>query len=189
MSRRIWVSIWLLITGFGLAYAQQTGSIGGLRGRTDSNQQLLVAVAQGDTALTVDANIINVPSVNVANLAPSASASYATTPCDKLSTASTNATSCATATANYYGVEIVNTTTTAAYLHLYNNAGSPTCNASIIRTIPIPAASAAGVFGGLALPAIIPTNYTTGIALCITSGIDGTGNAPAGVYVRLNYKQ
>ncbi len=138
----------------------------------------------------VDANVINVPSVIVANLGPSSNASYATTACYKTSTASTNATSCADAPANYYGIEYaINTTTTAAYLHIYNTAGSPTCNASIIATIPIPAASAAGVFGGVALPAIIPTQYATGVGICITGLADGTTNAPAGIYVKLNYKE
>ncbi len=138
----------------------------------------------------VDAVITNAPTVLVGNLGPTAETTYATTACYKTSTASTNATSCADAPANYYGIEYaINTTTTAAYLHIYNNAGSPTCNANIIATIPIPAASAAGVFGGVALPAIIPTSYATGIGICITGAADGTTNAPVGVYVKLNYKE
>lgn len=171
--------------------------IGNLRGRTDANGALIVAPLTGESFAvtlagenTASVNVLNVPDVRVENNGPTSSSEYATDACYKTSTASTNATSCADAAANYYGIEYaINTTTTAAYLHLYNTAGSPTCNASIIATIPIPAASAAGVFGGVSLIPITPTNYATGIGICITGAADGTTNAPAGVYVKLNYKE
>lgn len=138
---------------------------------------------------TIDVNVTGVPTVIVDNLGPTSSASYATTPCYKTSTASTNATSCATGTANRYGFRVINPTTTAAYLHFYNNAGSPTCNASIVETVPIPAASAAGVFGGVVDRSIYPTNFTTGIGICITGAADGTTNAPVGIQLEMSYKQ
>lgn len=48
MTRRLWVSVLLLVTGFGWAFAQQTGSVGALRGRTNSNGELMTNIGTGD---------------------------------------------------------------------------------------------------------------------------------------------
>ncbi len=148
-----------------------------------------VVVASG----TLDANVINVPAVTVANLGPSASASYAATECLAVTTASTNATACADATANLYDFYAINTTATAAYLRFYNLAAAPTCSSAtgFIKSVPIPAYSAAGVFGGIVVPNVIPVNYTTGIGFCVTAGGTSTdnSNAVAGIYISLKYKK
>ena len=138
---------------------------------------------------TVDTAITNTPSVIVDNLGPTSSSAYAATPCYHVTTASTNATSCADAQANFYGIRAVNTTQTIAYVRLYNLASAPTCNSAtgFIESIPIPPASASGLAGGIVAHEIIPTNYATGLGFCATGGGSSTdsSNAPAGVYVKL----
>lgn len=162
-------------------------AIANLKGRTNSNGELLVDIGTGDV------NIVNVPSVSVSNLGPSSSASYAATECSAITTASTNSTNCADATANLYDFYAINSTTTAAYLRIYNLASAPTCSSAtgFIKSVPIPAASAAGVFGGVVVPNVIPVNYATGIGFCVTGGGSSTDNtnAPAGIYIALKYKE
>jgi hypothetical protein len=163
------------------AAATGGGSGGGGAGGT-------VTLAPGST---VEAVITNDPlSVTVDNIGPSNNSAYAITPCYRTSTASTNALNCAAAAANYYGIEwAINVTTTPAFITLYNTAGTPTCGTSIIGVpIPIPAASATGVYGGVHLPALLPTHFATGIGMCISAAADGTGNAPVGIQVKLVLK-
>ena len=74
----------------------------------------------------------------------------------------------------------------ARYLHLYNNAGSPTCNASIIATYIIPGATA-GAGSNLNFP--LGLAFGTGIAFCLTTAVDGTGSVSANEHVVVvNYK-
>lgn len=161
--------------------------IANLRGYTTETGELAVDIGTGDV------NIVNVPSVAVSNLGPSSSSSYSASECVLITTASTNATNCADATANLYDFYAINSTTTAAYLRIYNLAASPTCSSAtgFIKSVPIPAASAAGVFGGVVVPNVIPVNYATGISFCVTGGGSSTDNtsAPAGIYLSLKYKE
>lgn len=118
-----------------------------------------------------------------------------TSGCAVLSTASTNATSCATAAAGFYGYELLNTTTTVYYLRLYNLATSPTCSSAtgFVRSIPIPPASTSGLVGGAIAMRTIPNtaSFTTGLAYCITGGSTSTDNtnAAAGIFGAIEFKQ
>lgn len=183
------VTALLLLTVIGAAVAQQTGSIASLQGRINSDNQLVVAAAQHDT-WTIDANVINVPSVNVANLVPTSAPTYAVSPCTIVTTASTNATQCADAPANVYGVYYaINTTTTPAFMRVIDDASSITCTDTPVFVVPIPASSDTGVYGGVALPWVNPVNFAAGVAVCVTSGSDGTGNAPAGIIILVGVKE
>jgi hypothetical protein len=107
--------------------------------------------------------------------------------CTFVTTASTNAASCKTTASNFYGYEFFNTTTTVAYLRLYNLAASPTCSSAtgFIRSIPIPPAADTGQVGGAIRVSPFPTDrYGTGVAWCITGGASSTDNtnAGAGIY-------
>lgn len=164
--------------------------IANLRGRTDSNGALYVAQIATWITETV---ITNTVSVLVTNLGPTSSSSYATTGCYHVTTASTNSINCADAAANFYGFRAENTTTTAAYLRLYNLATAPTCNSATgyIESIPIPPAAAAGQVGGIVAFQVIPTNYATGIGFCVTGGGTSTDNTAsgAGIYIKIKYKE
>lgn len=108
------------------------------------------------------------------------------------STASTNATNCASAAAKFFGGRFINTSTTIAYLRLYNLSSSPTCSSStgFIETIPVPPAASAGQAGGWVDISSMGVPYGTGLGFCITGGganNDNT-NAPAGVFGVLRYR-
>lgn len=123
---------------------------------------------------------------------PSTASADAVLPCNILSAASTNATSCKGSAGNFYGYEIYNTTTTIYYLRLYNTAAAPTCSSAtgFIRTVPIPPAGAAGQAGGAISNQIFPVNYGTGIGYCITGGSSSTDNtnAATGIFGEIRYK-
>jgi hypothetical protein len=200
MRRHVVVSLLLLLTVIGVVLAQTSGPIGELRGYADPNGHLLVTLGSGDDSVSavqggswsVDATVVNTPTVTVDNLGPTSSSTYAVTPCYHTTTASTNAISCADATANLYGVRAISTSTTLAYLRLYNLAAAPTCSSAtgFIVTIPIKpsAASSAEV---TELDNILPINFTTGIGFCVTGGASSTDNtnATAGIYLTLKYKE
>jgi hypothetical protein len=192
---RVLVTVLLVLTVLGVAMAQQFGPISDLRGRVDGSGALLVdgtVDAAQAGAWSIDATVVNTPTVTVDNLGPTSSSTYAVTPCYHTTTASTNAISCADATANLYGVRAISTSTTLAYLRLYNLAAAPTCSSAtgFIVTIPIKpsAASSAEV---TELDNILPINFTTGIGFCVTGGASSTDNtnATAGIYLTLKYKE
>lgn len=161
-----------------------TNAIANLRGKVNENHELLVNVG------TADMNVVNVPSVSVANLVPTSAPTYAVSPCTIVTTASTNATVCADAPANVYGVYYaINTTTTPAFMRVIDDSASITCADTPVFVVPIPASSATGVYGGVALPWVNPINFSTGVGVCVTSGSDGTGNAPAGIIILLAVKE
>lgn len=104
------------------------------------------------------------------------------------STASTNATNIKASVGTLCDWAATNTTTTLYYVHFYNTAGSPTCNASILQTYAIPPAGSAGQVGGFSRPLPYGHAYDTGIGVCITANADGTGNAATGVLLNIGYK-
>ncbi len=86
----------------------------------------------------------------------------------------------------------LNTTTTVAYLRMYNLAAAPTCSSATgyVESIPVPPASAAGLVGGFVAEQSFGQAYSTGIAYCLTGGGSSTDNtnAPAGIYPGILYK-
>jgi hypothetical protein len=124
--------------------------------------------------------------------AASSAAGIAATECVVLSAATTNATNCKAGAGNFYGYDLINTTTTLYFLRLYNLSSAPTCSSAtgFIRSIPIPPAGSAGQAGGAIRQFVIPVNYTTGIGFCLTSGSSSTDNnaAATGVFGSLLVK-
>lgn len=103
--------------------------------------------------------------------------------------ASTNAANVKASAGTMCDFTATNEHTAIQYVHFYNTAGTPTCNASIIATYAIPPASAAGQLGGLNIPWTFGRAFATGIGYCITSSRDGTGNATVnGVLLNIGYK-
>jgi hypothetical protein len=141
---------------------------------------------------------VNNPSPTDANSYPftvngaTATATGASTPCNVLSTASTNSISCKGSSGNLYGYELYNTTTTVYYLRLYNTASPPTCSSAtgFIRSIPIPPAGTAGQVGGAVSNQVVPVAYATGIGYCITASSTSTANdnAAAGIFGEVRVK-
>lgn len=122
----------------------------------------------------------------------SADAGVAATECVVLSTASTNATNCKASAGNWYGYDLINTTTTIYYLRLYNLATAPSCSSAtgFIRTIPIPPAGSAGQAAGAIRLTDIPVQYSAGLGFCLTAGSTSTdnSNAAAGIFGALLLK-
>lgn len=114
------------------------------------------------------------------------------TPCNILSAASTNATSCKATAGNLVGYDLFNTTTTVYYLRLYDAAAAPTCSSAtgFIRSIPIPPAAAAGGVGGAISNMPVPVSFATGVGYCLTGGASSTDNtnAATGVFGELRIK-
>lgn len=121
-----------------------------------------------------------------------ATATGAALECAILSAASTNSTNCKNAAGNFYGFDIINTTTTTYYLRLYNTSSAPTCSSSsgFIRSIPIPPAAASGQAGGVVRISPLPVNYATGISYCLTAGSANNDNnsAVTGIFGAILYK-
>lgn len=180
-----------IIGASAVAWGQDGRSpIANLRGRTDADGNLYVTLP---SAIQTEGVILNTPSVIVENLGPTDSSTYAVDAEYIVTTASTNAGTGKASAGNFYGVvRAINTTTTIAYLRLYDLAANPTCSSAtgFIESIPIPPAAAAGGAGGIAVPEILPTQYATGIAYCVTGGGTSTDNtsAPAGIYIKFVYK-
>lgn len=124
-----------------------------------------------------------------------ATATGGTTGCDQVTTASTNAKSCGTAPTAWYGMRVLNTSTTIAWLRRYNTAGTPTCSSATgyVDSIPIPPASASGRVGGIVERLAVPetSKFTTGLGWCVTGGSSSTDStsAPAGIYIEVYKKQ
>lgn len=115
------------------------------------------------------------------------------TPYGSVSTASTNATNIKNAAGVVTSLNPVNTTTTIAYLRLYNLSSAPTCSSATgyVATIPVPPAAASGGAGGIAVNlGSGGLTFSTGISYCLTGGGSSTDNtnAPAGVYLIAGYR-
>lgn len=139
---------------------------------------------EGVTAHALKVKLVKTDGSDVSYLTdPVAATATAADECVVLSAASTNATSCKASGGNLYGFELYNTTTTVYYMRLYNLAAAPTCSSAtgFVRSIPVPPASAAGQVGGVVRVTLIPKNFATGIAYCITAGSSSTDNNNAAV--------
>lgn len=110
--------------------------------------------------------------------------------CYIISAASTNSTNCKGSAGNFYGLRIINTTSTIYYLRLYNLASAPTCSSAtgFIESIPIPHATGTGA--GIVDTSNLPIGYTTGIGYCLTGGSSSTDNtnAATGLFGVIKYK-
>ncbi len=103
-------------------------------------------------------------------------------------TASTNSANIKGTPGQVYKIEVFNNSATVHYLRLYNTATTGTCNSAtnLIWQGIIPA-STSGAGGAYSWDLGIP--FSSGIARCVTSGYDGTGNATASALItNIGYK-
>ena len=154
----------------------------------------LVAESTTDTLSDgqVGAPLMTLDRIPYSTVVPTANVNQAASECAIVSAASTNSTSCKASPGNFYGVDIINTTTTLYYLRLYNSSSAPTCSSAtgFVRSIPIPPAGSAGQAGGLVRVGSLPVGYSTGIGYCLTGGASSTDNtnAATGIYGAIVYK-
>ena len=99
----------------------------------------------------------------------------------------TNATNIKASAGQVYDITAYNNSATLAWVSFYNNSGTPTCGSSIVWQTMIPANSTSGA-GAVE---IHPNGllFSSGIAICVTTGIAGTGAVAATAYViNVGYK-
>lgn len=100
---------------------------------------------------------------------------------------STNATNIKASAGTLYHIGVYNNSATLAWVSFYNTAGTPTCGTSIVYQTMIPANSTSGA--GAVEDFALGMNFGTGIGICVTTGIAGTGSVAATSYViGLGYK-
>lgn len=123
-----------------------------------------------------DNSTINTTADGALWVAPVAATNGGTSISRTVSAASTNATNVKASAGQVYAIIASNVNASARYLHLYNTAGTPTCNASIVATFVIPG-NTAGAGNNIPIPP--GAAFGTGIGLCLTTAIDGTGSVSA----------
>lgn len=100
---------------------------------------------------------------------------------------STNATNIKASAGKLYHITGYNNSATLAWISFYNTAETPTCGTGIVWQTMIPANSTSGSGAIDDIPAGL--DFSTGIGICVTTGIAGTGSVAASTYVvNLGYK-
>lgn len=100
---------------------------------------------------------------------------------------STNATNIKASAGQVYHVEVYNNSATLAWLSFYNTSGTPTCGTSIVAQTMIPANSTSGA--GAVADIALGRAFSSGIGICVTTGIGGTGAVAASSYtITIDYK-
>lgn len=163
-----------VISATGVAQASTTSgqSISPIGGRT------LNASPSDTTAQT------NLPVLDLAGnlrVATSASPYGGATTFNLTAAASTNATNIKASAGSLYHISAYNNSSTMAWVSFYNTAGTPTCGTSVVWQTMIPANSTSGA--GAVEDIATPINFSTGIGICVTTGIAGTGGVAASTYV------
>lgn len=119
---------------------------------------------------------------------PNTTGSNGTTPYKLISLATTNAISVKASGGNLYSIIAIGLTSTVRYLKLYNKASAPTVGTDVpVMTIPIPANTQGA---GIAIPFSMGVNFSSGIAIAITSGVADTDTGAVGagdVVINLTY--
>ena len=123
-----------------------------------------------------DNSTINTTADGALWVAPVAATNGGTSISRIVSAASTNATNVKASAGQVYTIIASNVNAAARYVHFYNTSGTPTCNTSIISTFIIPG-NTAGAGTNITIPP--GAAFATGIGVCITTGVDGTGNVAA----------
>lgn len=123
----------------------------------------------------------------IGTVQPVSGTSGGLTPFTLTAAASTNATNVKASAGQLYKADLSNNSATLAYVSFYNNSGTPTCGTSIVYQMMIPANSTSGA--GWVSNSDIGLAFSSGIAICVTTGIAGTGNVAATAYtISLGYK-
>ncbi len=100
---------------------------------------------------------------------------------------STNATNVKASAGALGHISVYNISATPAWVSFYNTAGTPSCGTSIIYQTLIPANDTNGA--GAVEDFAVPLDFSTGIGICVATGIAGTGSVAATSYViNLGYK-
>jgi hypothetical protein len=100
---------------------------------------------------------------------------------------STNAANVKATPGMLYSVELSNNSATLAYVSFYNTSGTPTCGTGIVAQAMIPANSTSGA--GWVSNSVMGKAFSSGIGICVTTGIAGTGSVAASAYtISLGYK-
>ena len=103
-------------------------------------------------------------------------------------TASTNSNNIKNAAGQVYKIDAFNNSATVHYIRLYNTSTTGTCNSAtnLVWQGIIPASTSGA---GLSSSWDLGIAFSSGVALCVTSGYDGTGNATASaLIVNIGYK-
>lgn len=103
-------------------------------------------------------------------------------------TASTNSANIKASAGQVYKIDAFNNSATVHYIRLYNSATTGTCNSAtnLIWQGIIPASTSGA---GLSSSWDLGIPFSSGIARCVTSGYDGTGNATASAIItNIGYK-
>jgi len=104
-----------------------------------------------------------------------------TTPFTLTAAASTNATNIKASAGLVDHVSVYNISATPAWVSFYDTASTPTCGTGIKYQVLAPANSTSGA--GAVEDYAIGVGHTSGIGICFTTGIAGTGNVAASSYV------
>lgn len=100
---------------------------------------------------------------------------------------STNATNIKASAGQLYRADLSNNSATPAYVSYYNTSGTPTCGTSIVYQMMIPANSTSGA--GWVSAGSMGLAFSSGIGICVATGIAGTGSVAASAYtISLGYK-
>jgi len=157
-------------------------------GETAGGNLMMSGAVRRDTlasssGTTGDNSTINTTSDGALWVAPVAATNGGTSTSRLVSAATTNATNLKASAGQLYAIIASNVNASARYIHLYNTAGTPTCNASIINTFIIPG-NTAGAGTNISIPPGVA--FGTGIGYCLTTAVDGTGSVAANELV-LNF--
>jgi hypothetical protein len=102
---------------------------------------------------------------------------------------STNATVVKASAGQIYTMRAFNNSANIAYLKFYNKATTPTCNSdTVVDKVMIPASTSGA---GVVINSPVGTEYTTGIAYCVTAAFvdsDNTAVAASAFSVTIGYK-
>lgn len=107
------------------------------------------------------------------------------------SAATTNATRVKNGAGTLYHISVQNKAAAEEFLIFFDSASSPpTCTGTAYYTIQVPAVTSTGnAVGGVVEDIAVGLNFTTGIGLCATTAIGGTGSVAANdLTINLVYK-
>jgi hypothetical protein len=146
-----------------------------------------VAIASNQSSIPMALN--TTPTVANGNgVVPSAGATNGATPYFLASAASTNATNVKASAGTLYHISIQNKSGAIEYILFFNSASAPTCTGTAVYEITVPSTSAT-IGGGIVEDFAVGMQFTTGIGICATTAIGGTGSVAANdLTINLTYK-
>lgn len=93
------------------------------------------------------------------------------------SAATTNATNVKASAGTLYHISVQNKAAAEEFLTFYNTSGTPTCGTSVVMTLQVPAVTSTGnAVGGIVEDFSVGAAFSSGIGICATTAIGGTGS-------------